>query len=140
LNTALNEKQNGKKTNGEIVIKETNEDIIGTHKNDSPLYNNLKYSFNYFRSLLVIIDMTETMTINDYKPTRFKFLLAKIEKFLVNYFKYNYISTITLLSMRNYTTHIIYPNAYEPNSLLQFLSNEKEPQGYPSIFNALNVR
>jgi hypothetical protein len=103
------------------------------------LYGNLKYGFNYFRTLLIVVDMTETMNLNDIKPTRFKFLVSKLERFIVNYFKYNFVSTITLLSMKNYTTQVIYPNSYEPAILLQFLTNEHEPEGVPSLFNALNV-
>jgi hypothetical protein len=86
-----------------------------------------------------VIDCTETMNLNDIKPTRFKFLAAKLELFIQNYFSYNYCSTITLLSMKNYTTQIVYPHSLEAGMVLKFLQNEKEPEGFPSIFNALNV-
>jgi hypothetical protein len=120
-------------------VTKSNDENEGNGAKDSALYGNLKFSFNYFRTLLVVIDMTETMNANDIKPTRFKFLISKLEKFIVNFFKYNFVSSITLLSMKNYTTQLIYPNCFEPGILLQFLANEQEPEGYPSLFNALNV-
>jgi hypothetical protein len=107
--------------------------------NKTKLSKNLSYNFNYFRNLIIVIDMTERMTLNDYKPNRHKFLFKKLENFIVNFFKYNYLSTITVISIKNYLATLISPFSNDPNVILENLKKESEPEGFPSIYNALNV-
>lgn len=107
--------------------------------NRSKLSNNLSYNFNYFRNLIIVLDMSERMTLNDYKPNRHKFLFKKLETFIVNFFKYNYLSTITVISIKNYLATLISPFSNDPNVILENLKKEIEPEGSPSIYNALNV-
>lgn len=107
--------------------------------NKQKLSTNLSYNFNYFRNLIIVLDMTEKMNMNDIKPTRQKFLYKKIENFITNYFKYNYISTITIITMRDYIATITSVSSNDPAIIIENLKKEEEPQGFPSISNALTV-
>ena len=118
--------------------KESDSNYI-SNKNDDCLINNLSFNFNYIRNLVIIIDMSESMNSNDLKPTRFKFFLSKIESLISNFYKYNFISNITIVCIKNYTAEIIGSILNEPFSINQKLGIEYEPEGYPSLFNALHV-
>jgi hypothetical protein len=107
--------------------------------NKTKLTKNLSYKFNYFRNLIIVIDLTERMGMNDYKPTRHKFLFKKLENLIVNFFKYNFLSTITIITVKNYLATISSPFSNDPNVILENLRKETEPEGFPSIYNALTV-
>ena len=63
--------------------------------------------------------MTENMINNDYVPTRQKFLFEKIEKFVSDFFNYNYLSTISILTIKNYLTNIISTFSNDPNYIIE---------------------
>ena len=79
------------------------------------------------------------MINNDYVPTRQKFLFEKIEKFVSDFFNYNYLSTISILTIKNYLTNIISTFSNDPNYIIENLRKEIKPEGYPSLINALSV-
>ena len=54
-------------------------------------------------------------------------------------FKYNLISTITIITIKNYLATISSPYSNDPALIIENLRKESEPEGFPSIYNALTV-
>ena len=107
--------------------------------NKNKIYTNLNYNLNFFRNLVIVIDFTEKMIINDFKPSRHKFLLKKIENFIINFFKYNFMSTITIITIKNSIATLTSPYSSDPDFHLENLRKEITPEGFPSIYNALSL-
>ena len=99
---------------------------------------NLNYSFNFNRNLIIVIDLSENLALNDFRPTRHKVLFQKLEHLINNYFKYNIVSTITILTMNDYTTQICSPLSSNPVQIISNLKKEQQTNRYPSIYNALH--
>jgi hypothetical protein len=112
-------------------------DEIPSQKNE--LLKNLSYKYNFFRNLIIVIDFTEKFKTNDYKPNRYLFLYEKLEYLINNYFKYNLISTISVITMKNYIASLTSPFSNDPSKIIENLKKDSTPEGYPSIYNALNV-
>ena len=108
--------------------------------NKIKLTNNLSYNLNFFRNLILVIDLTEYMNLNDYRPNRQKFLYTKLEYLINNFFKYNQVSTITIITIKNHLATITSTYSNDPSQIINNLLKEQEAEGFPSIFNALNVR
>ena len=115
------------------------ENLKNEINNKNKIQNNISYNFNYFRNLIIVVDLTERMNINDYKPTRHKYLFKKLENFITNFFKYNLLSTITIIKLKDYTASIGCTYSSDPVIIIQSLKKQEEPQGFPSIYNALSV-
>jgi hypothetical protein len=107
--------------------------------NKIKLTNNLSYNLNFFRNLILVIDLTEYMNLNDYRPNRQKFLYKKLEYLINNFFKYNNVSTITIITIKNNLATITSTYSNDPSQIINNLLKEQEAEGFPSIFNALNV-
>jgi len=107
--------------------------------NKTKLSSNLSYNVNYFRNLILVIDLTEMMNMNDYKPNRQKFLYKKLEYLINNFFSYNHVSTITVITIKNHLATISSTFSNDPTQIISNLYKEQEAEGVPSIFNALNV-
>jgi hypothetical protein len=112
-------------------------DQIPSQNNE--LLKNLSYKYNFFRNLIIVIDFTEKLNANDYKPNRFSFLYKKLEYLISNYFKFNLISTISVISMKNYLASLTSPFSNDSSKIIENLKKESCPEGFPSIYNALNV-
>jgi transcription initiation factor TFIIH subunit 2 len=111
-----------------------------TQKSKQLNLSQLSFNFNYFRNLILVIDLSESAIRNDFKPTRQRYLFEKLENFIKSYFKYNLISTMTIIAMKNYLATMISPLSSDPTQIIQNIrSFDKEPSGFPSLFNALNV-
>ncbi len=107
--------------------------------NKIKLWKNLSYNVNYFRNLILVIDLTEMMNMNDYKPNRQKFLYKKLEYLINNFFSYNHVSTITIITIKNHLATITSNFSNDPTQIISNLYKEQEAEGFPSIFNTLNV-
>ena len=113
---------------------------LSDFKNDkNKLANNLNNNFNYLRNLIIVIDFTENLNNNDYKPNRHHFLFQKLEYFIHNFFEYNYLSTITIITMKDYLATISSTCSSEPDKIIANLGKLTNPEGFSSIYNALNV-
>lgn len=128
-----------KQENRDQACDEINEVLNNINLTKKTYYENVNYSYNFFRNLIIVIDFSENMNLNDYKPTRHKFLFHKLESLINNFFKYNFISSITIVSMKNYLSNIVSSINNDPHSILENLNKDKEPEGFPSIYNALNL-
>ena len=85
-----------------------NEKISISQENTLPnITNSLNYNFNFFRNLIIAIDFNENMNKSDLKPNRHKYLFPFIENMIREYYKYNYMSFITIIAVKNYQTKII---------------------------------
>ncbi len=100
---------------------------------------NLSYNINYFRNLILIIDMTERSVNNDNFKNKLEILKGKIRNFIYEFFNYNYTSNISILEINDYFTNLICNSSNDPNTLIESLNKLKKPIGYPSLANALNV-
>lgn len=115
---------------------ESNKNLL---TNKHKIQTNLSYNFNYFRNLILVIDFTERLNLNDYKPTRHKFLFKKLESFIKNFFKYNFISTITVVFIKDSQANIMSIFNNDPNIIIENLKREEDAKGFSSIYNALLV-
>jgi len=100
---------------------------------------NINYNINYLRNVIILIDMTEAMIKNDYIPDRKRFLFDKIENFIIEFFNYNFLSTISILAINNYFTSIVCTSSNDPDFVLKNFKKIMDPEGVPSLVNGLAV-
>lgn len=107
--------------------------------NTKPLFDNINYNMNYFRKLIILVDMSETLNSTDFKPNRQKYLFDKLEGFIVNFFKNNFISYISIIQITDYIAHIVSPFLEDSSQLINLLNSKSEVLGLCSLQNGLNV-
>jgi len=100
---------------------------------------NINYNINYLRNVILLIDVTEAMIKNDFIPDRKKFLFEKIENFVNEFFNYNFLSTLSILAINNYFTSIVCTSSNDPEQIIKSFRKIIEPEGAPSLVNALAV-
>ncbi|XBW35678.1 hypothetical protein QEN19_001249 [Hanseniaspora menglaensis] len=135
-------------------------DIVGATPNeaaqDQQLLNkilhirNQKQSVNttplqrgIIRSLIIIIDVSQTMAEKDYRPSRFQNVLTNTIHFIQEFFNMNPISQIGVVSLKDGLAHVISPLNGSPkfhiDALLQLKHERVEPRGFASLQNGLEL-
>ena len=107
--------------------------------NTKPIFENINYNFNYFRKLIILIDMSENLNTTDFKPNRQIYLFDKLEAFIKNFFKSNFLSYITIIKISDYIAQIISPFLEDSSQLISNLHNNSQILGACSLMNGLNV-
>jgi len=92
---------------------------------ENKLKTKINYNYNYHRNLIIVLDLTEKMKLNDFPPSRQKVLFPKLEAFIKNYFKFNFMSSISIFIMKNYMTKLISPRLDDPNKIIQNLRDHQ---------------
>ena len=108
--------------------------------NTKPLFENINYNFNYFRKVIILIDMSENLSTTDFKPNRQKFLFGKLEQFINNFFKNNFLSSIAIVKICDYFSQVVTPFLEDPAQLISLLNSNSQILGACSLFNGLNVK
>lgn len=135
-------------------------DIVGTEPNaaaqDQQLLNKIlhirsqKLSVNttplqrgIIRSMIIIIDMSQTMAEKDYRPSRFQSVLNYTIQFLQEFFNMNPISQIGVISLKDGLAQVISPLNGSPkfhiDALLQLKHERVEPKGFASLQNGFEL-
>jgi hypothetical protein len=124
----------------EIYMSENLTEFDQVMRNVKPFYENINSNYNYFRKLIILVDMSEGLAIaTDFKPNRQKFLFSKLESFIQNFFKNNYLSYISIITVKDYVAHVISPFSEDPAMLIQMLQAQNSLLGSISLNNGLSV-
>lgn len=83
--------------------------------------------------------MTENMINNEILSSRQKLLFERLESFVIEFFNYNHLSTISILEINNYFTNIVCPASNDTDMILKSLKKLSDPYGSPSLINSLSV-
>ena len=123
--------------------------ISGNSTIDKNYIHKINYSFNYMRNNFIIVDMSESSVLVDFKPNRLKYVFHKLKRYIKEYFKYNFCSTITIIVSRNSNAEILSPMSNDPNEIIENIdkkifgkynnSPQFVPGGYFSLFNCLEA-
>ncbi len=136
----LNQKSNNIKSKyDDIYMNKVASDEDPLLINTKPLFENINYNLNYFRKLIILIDMSEMLNSTDFKPNRQKYLFDKLGVFISNFFNNNFISYISIIQISDYIAQIISPFQEDPDQLISLLNSKCEVLGMCSLQNGLNV-
>jgi transcription initiation factor TFIIH subunit 2 len=93
------------------------------------------------RHLILILDLSFAMTEKDLRPTRYLLTLRYASEFVTEYFEQNPISQLGIIGMRDGIAVRISDISGNPSEHLERLKKlrEQEPQGNPSLQNALEM-
>ncbi|KAG7194602.1 uncharacterized protein KQ657_004278 [Scheffersomyces spartinae] len=98
------------------------------------------------RTLIVIVDGSQTMLEKDLRPTRFLMTLTYLVDFIVEFFDQNPISQMGIVLMRNGVATLISEVSSSPQYHLDNIRHVKarqhnkfEPKGDPSLQNSLEM-
>ncbi|RKF65764.1 General transcription and DNA repair factor IIH subunit ssl1 [Golovinomyces cichoracearum] len=93
------------------------------------------------RHLILILDLSFAMVEKDLRPTRYLLTIRYASDFVTTYFEQNPISQLGILGMRDGLALRISDVSGNPMEHLEKLKSlrEKEPQGNPSLQNALEM-
>jgi len=94
--------------------------------NTKPLFENINYNLNYFRKLIILIDMSEMLNSTDFKPNRQKYLFDKLGVFISNFFNNNSISYISIIQISDYIAQIVSSFQEDPDQLISLLNSKCE--------------
>ncbi|KAL6925690.1 hypothetical protein ACO0SA_000291 [Hanseniaspora valbyensis] len=135
-------------------------DIVGTTPNedaqDQQLLNKILHIRNQkqavnttplqrgiIRSMIIIIDMSQTMAEKDYRPSRFQNVLNNTIQFIQEFFNMNPISQLGVVSLKDGLAQVISPLNGSPkfhvDALLQLKHERVEPRGFASLQNGLEL-
>lgn len=135
-------------------------DIVGTEDNealqDQQLLNKIinirdkKEAVNtaalqrgIIRSMIIIIDVSQTMGEKDYRPNRFQNVLNNTIFFIEEFFNMNPISQIGVVSLKDGLARVVSPLSGSPKSHIDALMKMKheriEPRGFASLQNGLEL-
>ncbi|TQS37501.1 hypothetical protein Golomagni_02021 [Golovinomyces magnicellulatus] len=93
------------------------------------------------RHLILILDLSFAMVEKDLRPTRYLLTIRYASEFVTTYFEQNPISQLGILGMRDGLALRISDVSGNPMEHLEKLKSlrQKEPQGNPSLQNALEM-
>lgn len=98
------------------------------------------------RTLIIIIDGSNTMLEKDLRPTRFAMMLSLLLDFVVEFFDQNPISQMGIVMMRNGVAQLVSEVSGLPHFHLERIrvlrqrqQNKYEPKGDPSLQNSLEM-
>ncbi|RKF62216.1 General transcription and DNA repair factor IIH subunit ssl1 [Erysiphe neolycopersici] len=93
------------------------------------------------RNLILVLDLSFAMVEKDLRPTRYLLTLRYASEFVNTYFEQNPISQLGIIGMRDGLATRISDVSGNPLEHLERLKSlrEKEPQGNPSLQNALDM-
>lgn len=98
------------------------------------------------RTLIVVVDGSQTMLEKDLRPSRFLMTLSYLLDFIVEFFDQNPISQMGIILMRNGVATLVSEVSSSPQYHLDNLRqvkarqhNKFEPKGDPSLQNALEM-
>lgn len=135
-------------------------DIVGTEDNealqDQQLLNKIinirdkKEAVNttalqrgIIRSMIIIIDVSQTMGEKDYRPNRFQNVLNNTIFFIEEFFNMNPISQIGVISLKDGLARVVSPLSGSPKTHIDALMKMKheriEPRGFASLQNGLEL-
>lgn len=128
-----------------LSLNNKEEDIstkIQTQKLEE-MKRNISFSNNFLRSVILIVDFSDTLTNSDnvFKPNKLEFLYQSIKEFASNFFVHNILSSLSVVGCMNYKAELIVPIQYDEEAFLKKLK-EKWPYnslGKFSLYNALIV-
>ena len=131
-----------------LTLNSTEDCSIQTNeesKVDSEPINSLispktNFNFNFMRNLIIVLDLSQNSIKVDFKPNRHKFIIKKVESFIIQYFKYNIASSIIIVTTKDYISQIISPFS---NNIKEIISNlikgTQVPSGNFSLTNSMRV-
>lgn len=93
------------------------------------------------RHLILILDLSQSMSEKDLRPTRYLLTLRYAQEFVVEFFEQNPISQLGVLGMRDGLAVRISNMSGNPTehiSAIQAL-RAQDPKGHPSLQNALEM-
>ncbi|ODV90314.1 hypothetical protein CANCADRAFT_105044 [Tortispora caseinolytica NRRL Y-17796] len=97
------------------------------------------------RHMVLVIDMSDSMSEKDIRPTRAILTYNYAVEFVTEFFEQNPLSQMAILGMRDGISHVISPLGGSPHDHTQALrdlrndSARSEPRGAPSLQNALEM-
>ena len=93
------------------------------------------------RHLILILDLSFAMVEKDLRPTRYLLTLRYASEFVTEYFEQNPISQLGIIGMRDGIAVRISDMSGNPSEHIEKLKllREQEPQGNPSLQNALEM-
>ena len=93
------------------------------------------------RHLFLVIDLSESMTDRDMRPSRVELSLKYAAEFVAEFFDQNPISQLAIVGTRDGMAERISPLGGNPIEHIKALQNKKRllPSGEPSLQNALNM-
>jgi transcription initiation factor TFIIH subunit 2 len=93
------------------------------------------------RHLILILDLSTAMTEKDLRPTRYLLTIRYATEFVVEYFEQNPISQLGVIGMRDGIAVRVSDMSGNPTDHVTAINalREKEPQGHPSLQNALEM-
>ena len=93
------------------------------------------------RHLLLVLDLSAAMTEKDLRPTRYLLTLRYTIVFITEFFEQNPISQLGIIGTRDGLALTISPLSGNPNDHISNIQKlyEQEPQGQPSLQNALDM-
>ncbi|KAI1844161.1 hypothetical protein JX266_009645 [Neoarthrinium moseri] len=93
------------------------------------------------RHLVLVLDMSFAMAEKDLLPNRYELTMAYTREFVREYFEQNPISQLGIIGMRDGVAVRISDMSGNPADHLEMLTDwvKKEPQGNPSLQNALEM-
>jgi transcription initiation factor TFIIH subunit 2 len=93
------------------------------------------------RHLIIVLDLSLGMTEKDFRPTRHLLTNRYVQEFVTEYFEQNPISQLGIIGMRDGLAVRVSNMSGNPNDHITALQSlrEQDPQGYPSLQNALEM-
>ncbi|EXJ93648.1 transcription initiation factor TFIIH subunit 2 [Capronia coronata CBS 617.96] len=93
------------------------------------------------RHLVLILDMSLSMTEKDLRPTRYLLTLMYTESFIREFFEQNPISQLGIVGMRDGIAVRVSDMSGNPNAHIAAIQKirKEEPKGQPSLENALEM-
>ena len=106
----------------------------------SQISSKTNFNFNFMRTLIIILDLTQNSDKVDFKPNRHKCLIKKLEVFITEYFKYNMASSIIVISTKDYSSQIISPLSNNPSMIIaNIIKGTQSSSGNFSLTNSFRV-
>ncbi|KAK9449776.1 Ssl1-like-domain-containing protein [Limtongia smithiae] len=116
-------------------------DLVQSNKRKRLYYDSTPVQRGIIRHLMLVIDLSNSMTDKDMRPSRYMLSLSYAMQFVADYFEQNPISQLGVIGMRNGLATLISQLGSNPTEHIQALQHlkKKEPSGDPSLQNALEM-
>ncbi|KAG7699824.1 hypothetical protein KL930_004933 [Ogataea haglerorum] len=93
------------------------------------------------RTMVLVLDFSNVMMEKDFRPNRVSVMISNAIEFVGEFFDQNPISQLSIVIMRNGIAQLVSEVSGNPHDHIEALKNIRklEPQGYPSLQNALEM-
>lgn len=103
----------------------------------------ISYITTFLRGLVIVVDLSEVVSIKsaEFTPNKLEYLYETIRDTGIKYFEQNLISSLIIIGVYDYKSHLIVPASYDDETFLQSLSSNwpKIASGQFSLYNSFYV-